>query len=228
MTSVLKKEIELSTQGLQRQQQLALQKEKLNKGRKGKKFVRYTDKQKITALKAYQATGSLREASAASGIGYDYLRQVTTTDWWKKSIQEFQEAADNQLDSQLTEIINESVSALKDRVVNGDYSWNSATQMFQRKQLPAKDLAKITETMMKQRFTHREKPAELATQATIQDQLQRIANALSNNTPLKRGEVIDVNFTMKEEDEPTLSTLSTTSSPTSSAAYTAALENSDG
>jgi GTPase involved in cell partitioning and DNA repair len=205
-------------------------KEKELKHRKGKKFVRYTDKQKLTALQVYQATGSIKQAALDAGIGYEYLRQITTTDWWKKSVQEFQEASDNQLDSEMTDIIHTGVLALKDRVSNGDYMWDSASQMFKRKHLPAKDLVKVTEMLMKQRSAHREKPAEQATQASIQDHLSRIANALVNNFGNKPQVVSDIDFIIKDNpnDNTTMLALPTTPYQANAAAFTHEIESDNG
>lgn len=143
--------------------------------RKGKPNTRYTDKQKLTALQVYAATGSWIIAAQESGMHYDTLRNTGQSQWWKDSIKEIQREEDNVLEADMTSLIKEGMGAVKDRLKNGDWMWNSKENKFTRKPLKATDALKVTTTLMDQRNVARGKPTRITEQISVNDRLQKLA-----------------------------------------------------
>ena len=153
----------------------------LRKRSTGKDHKHYTDKNKIIALQTYAQTGSWVIAARESGIGYDYLRiQIAKTQWWKDSLKEVRSEEDDVLDGDLSEIIKDGVTQLKDRVKHGDWMWNSKENKFVRKALNAQTLQKITTGFMDQRNVLRGKPTRITEQVSMNDRLAKLASAFEN------------------------------------------------
>lgn len=147
----------------------------LNPVRRGKLNTPYTDKQKLTALQAYALTGSWVIASKESGIQYNYMKQLGLTQWWKDSIKEIKQEEDEILDIDLSGMIKEGVIAIKDRLKNGDYMWNSKDNKFTRKPLKSTDALRITTQLMDQRNVMRGKPTRITEQVSVTDRLNKLA-----------------------------------------------------
>ena len=143
--------------------------------RKGKPNQPYTDKQKLTALKTWCATGSVVLAAEESGIQYAYLRSLTQTQWWKESSKEIRQEEDDVLDSTLSGLINDGVGIVKDRLKNGDWMWNSKENKFVRKALKATDALKVATTLLDQRNVMRGKPTRITENVNVSDRLNKLA-----------------------------------------------------
>lgn len=143
--------------------------------RKGKPGTSYTDKQKLTALQVYAATGSYVIAAQESGMHYDTLRNTGQTQWWKDSLKEIRLEEDMQLEAEMSGLITEGMGAVKDRLKNGDWMWNSKENKFTRKPLKATDALKVTTTLMDQRNLARGKPTRITEQISVNDRLQKLA-----------------------------------------------------
>ena len=143
--------------------------------RKGKLHQPYTDKQKLTALKTWCATGSVVLASEESGIQYVYLRALTQTQWWKESAKEIRQEEDDVLDSTISGLINDGVGIVKDRLKNGDWMWNSKENKFVRKALKATDALKVTTSLLDQRNVMRGKPTRITENVNVSDRLNKLA-----------------------------------------------------
>jgi hypothetical protein len=143
--------------------------------RKGKPHKPYTDKQKLIALQVYSATGSYVVAAQESGMHYDTLRNIGMTQWWKDSLKEIQREEDNALDAEMSGLIKEGMGAIKDRLKNGDWMWNSKENKFTRKPLKATDALKVTTSLMDQRNVARGKPTRITEQVSVHDRLAKLA-----------------------------------------------------
>ncbi len=213
MDEKLKQDLALHRQkkadALDKEKQKALALKKKSMARQvGRANKHYKDKEKIIALETFAQTGSWVVAARESGIGYEYLRNVMSkTQWWKDSLKEVRAEQDDVLDGDLSEIINDSVSQLKDRVKNGDWMWNSKENKFVRKALPARELHKISTGFMDQRNVMRGKPTRITEQVSINDRLAQLAANFENfqkarTVPVKAQEVIDVDIIEDDEDVP--------------------------
>lgn len=160
--------------------------------RKGLKNKPYTDKQKLTALTTYSQTGSWIIASKESGIDYNYLKQLKNTHWWQESLKEIQQEGDDILDSQLSELITDSVGTVKDRLKNGDWMWNSKENKFTRKPLKATDALKVASTLMDKRNVMRGKPTRITETINVSERLNALAMEFEKFTKMKTIEIEDV------------------------------------
>lgn len=153
---------------------------KILNSRKGKTNKPYTDKQKVMALHTYSTTGSWVISAKESGIAYGYLRTMGQSQWFKDSLAEIRREQDEVLDGDMSEIIKEGVSQLKDRVKYGDWMWNSKENRFVRKTLNAGILHKITTGFMDQRNVARGKPTRITEQVSVNDRLKKLAAEFEN------------------------------------------------
>lgn len=78
-------------------------------------------KKKLDLIQAYIITGNLRLSAATLGVPEDTARVWKATQFWKDTEDELRRGSKLELSAKLGNLVNKSMEALADRVVNGDY-----------------------------------------------------------------------------------------------------------
>lgn len=118
----------------------------------------YSYEDKITSVVAYFITGTIEGASKYSGIKASTIRKWKQEDhWWTLVVREVKRAKQEQLDTKLTNLLEKSMSELRDRLLNGDEVMGKAGKLV-RKKISAKDLSSIVNTLYDKRSKLRSDP----------------------------------------------------------------------
>lgn len=105
----------------------------LRKARGITKQAQWSHKQKMEVVQAYLALGNVMLVVAATGVPEDTVRKWKMSQWWKDALEEMKRSQKLQLSGRLKTILEKTVNALEDRVVNGDYVWDKDTMEFSKR-----------------------------------------------------------------------------------------------
>ena len=118
----------------------------------------YSSEDKIQAVTAYFIHGSISKAAKVVDIHPATLRKwKQQSPWWNTAVREIKRAKQEQLDSKLTNLIEKSMSELRERLMNGDEVVISGGTKV-RKKITARDLAVITNMLYDKRTALRKDP----------------------------------------------------------------------
>lgn len=164
----------------------------------------YPDKKKLEAVQAYVLLGSLRQAAIAVSVPEPTVKSWKGTTWWSELESEIRASNKLTLSVKLTEIVQKGLVALNDRVANGDYVYNFVTKVFERKPISAAVANKIVTDMM-DRAVHLEKlgtttqASEVGVEARLKAIQAQIRSFITKKPEPEPREIIDVEFTVSED-----------------------------
>lgn len=164
---------------------------------------RYTDSQKIEAVKCFLALGgNMKMVSNSLGIPYYTLVEWKASNWWKQLTGDLKKEEKLELSSRLTRIVGKAMEQLEDRMNNGDYVLNQKTGDLVRKPVQAKELASISTAFLDRKDILDKQTEEKQDIMTNEDKLaalaERFAKLAEKAIEKNRIEVTDVVF-VKEE-----------------------------
>ncbi len=139
----------------------------------------WSDSQKVEAVTTYLALGNLALTAASLKIPEGTLRMWKATVWWKELQDELSLQEDLQLSERLKRIIDGALTAVDDRVRNGDSIWDSKSGSLVKKPIAAKDAHRIAMDMTQKRIDI--KKASIASVPTemIEDRLLKLAERMA-------------------------------------------------
>lgn len=143
----------------------------------GKRQYRWSDSQKIEAVTAYLALGSLRLAAATLKIPFETLNSWTKTEWWKDTRDQLKTQEDLQVSNRLKRIMEKGLTVIEDRLENGDWLYDSKSGEFHRKGVSMKDALAVTSNLAERKDILVERHMEEKSIASdkIQATLDRLA-----------------------------------------------------
>jgi transposase-like protein len=100
----------------------------------------YPEEKRIEAVTLYVATGSLTAVSKLSHIPVHILRNWRNTQWFQELLAEVRHENNEKVDAKFSEIIDNSLDQLSDRVINGDFFVKRDGELG-RKPISARDLS---------------------------------------------------------------------------------------
>ena len=108
----------------------------------------WSNKERHQAAAAYCILGKWALVSATTGVPQDTLRHWAMQDWWAEAVAEIRKSSKIELSGKLSNVVNKTLEVLEDRVVNGDFYYNRASQSFERKPISAQVANKITNDLI--------------------------------------------------------------------------------
>ena len=85
---------------------------------------KYSDEDRRRVVIEYFITGSMTKVSKSTGIPRRTLNDWKNTDWWDEVVASVRHEKNEELDANLTKLIDSSFEQAQDRVENGDYRVN--------------------------------------------------------------------------------------------------------
>jgi len=156
----------------------------------------WDEKTKIETVKAYIALGTAPAASAVTGVKPELIRNWKMQQWWKDLEAELRSGEEIQLSARLKKFVNLSLEKLEDRLENGDWIYDQKSGKLMRKELPARELHRMTSDFIdKARVIDGKPTSRTESVHKIEDQLKLLAQRFAEFTGAKKSEVIDVEFT---------------------------------
>lgn len=125
----------------------------------------WSDKQKMEAVTSWMLLGNLALTSRLLSIPEITLRVWKTTEWWKNLVEDIKLQENIQMSGRLKKIVDASLTAVEDRLLNGDWIYDQKTGHMIRKQVGIKDAHKVSTDLM-----DRQKALEKATQPVTQEE----------------------------------------------------------
>lgn len=103
----------------------------------------------LEAVRLYAESGSLASVSRSLGIAIYELQKLQRTTWWQAELAALRREESAMKNAKLTRIHDMTLSALEDRLEHGDLVMRGSG--FVRVKLSARDLARVSEAVFKQR-----------------------------------------------------------------------------
>lgn len=152
---------------------------------------RYSDSQKMEALKLYLVTGNLSVVSAKLDIGYKTLQYWRYSQWWEELTKQIKQEGKIQLSNRLRSIADLALDAVKDRLENGEWVM-SPTGDLVRKQVSLRDAHTVAKDNIQNAIQIEAEPDQGQTNERIADRLSALADAFAKfASKATRVEVID-------------------------------------
>jgi hypothetical protein len=137
----------------------------------------WTWEKKIEVVTKYMALGNLRLTAEVSKVPYDTCTEWKKSNWWSQVVDEIKKTKSTEMNNKLSKIIDKSLSAIEDRLENGDFVFSQKTGEVLRKPVTIKD----ANTVAKDLLSHQIRVEEIANKIeerkeTIQETLKVLAD----------------------------------------------------
>ena len=152
----------------------------------------WSDKQKIEAVQSWLLLGNLALTSRVLGIPEVTLRVWKASEWWKNTVDEIKLQEDMQMSARLKKIVDASLSAVEDRIVNGDLIFDQKSGEMVRKQVNLKDAHKVAVDLMDKRQMIEKASVPAQIEQKDEDRLLKLAEKFADFVTKKKDVVIDV------------------------------------
>jgi hypothetical protein len=149
---------------------------------------RYTWEKKYQVAVYFLSTGSMRETSENSGVAVATIESWRKLPWWDNMLEEIKNTDRSKLQNKLSQIINKSLSAIEDRLENGEMVLNNKTGELVRKPVSLRDAqTAATNLLGKQLALEKNIEETVVKQKTIQETLTMLAGEFAkwNNKKIK-------------------------------------------
>lgn len=144
---------------------------------------RYSDNQKLEAIKLWLLSGNLAATAVALKIPEITLRYWRRQDWWDRMVLDLRTEDDLKLSNKLKDIAAKALNITEDRLDNGDWVLNQKTGDLIRKPVSLKDAADVTTKFLKESFERDRRPVE---EAKTQDILETLAKKFEQIAKTRR------------------------------------------
>jgi transposase-like protein len=155
---------------------------------------RYSDSQKLEAVKLWLVIGNLTQVAATLDIPYETIKAWKISEWWSELVTDLRSEDNIQLSAKLKTIVVKSLTQVEDRLEGGDYIFNSKTGELVRKPLSAKDAMKVATDAIDRADRLSERPKDDSEQslAKLEDLAKRFEALALKTQPLQVTDVIYV------------------------------------
>jgi hypothetical protein len=155
---------------------------------------RYSWEKKIEVASKYMQLGNTRLVSELTDVSYQTISDWRKTDWWSALIEELKLAKKAKTGQKLSEIIDQSIEVVTDRLENGDWVLNNKTGEMMRRPVSLRDAAQVTNNLITRQIQMEELAEKITTRKeTVQETLKVLA-----------GEFAKWNRTQKNKDVETI------------------------
>jgi hypothetical protein len=168
----------------------------------------YPEEAWLDAVTQYLILGNIRLVAASTGIPYDVLRKWRYTPKWKEIEAELRSSQNLEMDNTMTEIVEKTLTAIHDRVENGDFVWDQKNSQIVRRPAQLKDLQKVAtdllgkREMLRDNTTKRNEQPQSSTEDTLKLLAREFAKLVDKDKRTIASDVVDVEMVeiVGEED----------------------------
>lgn len=149
---------------------------------------------RLEVVSQFLLLGNMKVVAAMTGVDYDLCRKWKTQAWWPEMVAEVRATQNIKTDTTLTEIIEKSLEAAYDRIVNGDYIYDQKTGEIKRRPAALRDIHRVAVDLLGKREFLRDK-AEASgdhKQTSVEEHLSILANNMSQWFEKQKKPVIDL------------------------------------
>lgn len=145
------------------------------RGRVEGKRAFYSDKEKMNAVCVFAVSGNSRRVAELTKIPEATIRLWKTTEWWNELLTRVHVEEDEELDTSLTKLVTKAVTAVNDRLDEGDWVYNPKMDKLIRKPVNARDLAIVTAITIDKRQLLRGQPTARIEKISQDERLSKLA-----------------------------------------------------
>ena len=161
----------------------------------------WSDKQKLEAVQSWLLLGNLALTSRVLGIPEVTLRYWKGSEWWKTAVEEIKLQEDMQMSARLKKIVDASLMAVEDRLLNGDIMYDQKSGEMVRKQVNMRDAHKVAVDLMDKKALLDKTAVPALEEKKDEDRLLKLAEKFADFVTKKNKPVIDVtDVTVKDEE----------------------------
>ena len=135
----------------------------------------YSDKEKMNAVCVFAVSGNSRRVAELTKIPEATIRLWKTTEWWNEILTRIHVEEDEELDSSLTKLVTKAVTAVNERLDEGDWVYNPKMDKLIRKPVNARDLAIVTAITIDKRQLLRGQPTARIEKVSQDERLNKLA-----------------------------------------------------
>ena len=150
----------------------------------------WSDKQKIEAVQSWLLLGNLALTSRVLAIPEITLRVWKTTEWWKNTVEDIKLQENMQMSARLKKIVDASLGAVEDRIVNGDFMFDQKSGEMVRKQVNLRDAHKVAVDLLDKRAMLDKAAAPQQEEKQDEDRLLKLAEKFAEFVTKKKDPLI--------------------------------------
>ena len=172
---------------------------------------KYSPDEKLSAALAYVVTGDTIQASELCDIPSRTIRHWrANAEWWSDAIDYVRLTKNDELDSRLSKILEDTVKQLEERVANGNWIIDKNGNK-KRVKLPAKDLVNVLQTVFEKRQILRGDPNQISAGTTessekilkeLMGRFEDMSTLIKERVPGPLGRIINANPEDVREETP--------------------------
>jgi hypothetical protein len=142
----------------------------------------------------YLILGNLKMVAALTDMPYNTLRKWRYEPWWPEMVAELRATQNIKMDASLTELVELSLAAAYDRIVNGDYIYDQKSGEIRRKPAALRDIHRVAVDLLGKRefLRDRSEDRQEDSKVTIEEHLKLMAKEMAKWVDTKKKEVVDV------------------------------------
>lgn len=146
--------------------------------------------------------GNMKLVAATTDVPYDTIKKWKLSPWWGDMVTELRATQNIKMDAKLSELVELSLQAAYDRIVNGDYIYDQKTGELRRKPAQLRDIHRVAVDLLSKREFLRDRSDDRKedSKVTIEEHLKLMAKEMAKWVDTKKKEVIDVNSVEILED----------------------------
>jgi len=156
----------------------------------------WSDEKRVEAVTLYVALGKMPRVSEACGIPVNTLWSWKKhSSWWTDLERTVRGEQNNEYSATISGIVDDTLKAIKDRVVEGDFVYNPRSGEIVRVPVSAKNLNGVVNTLLDKRAKLvRENQAEggVVDEKTLENKLTQLADAFKSFVASKAIPTIDM------------------------------------
>lgn len=135
---------------------------------------------KTEVVTRYMSVGNMRLISEVMNIPYNTLVDWKKEPWWADLVEEVRKAKRSKTNNKITRIIEDSLELIEDRLANGDFILNNKTGQIERKPVPLRDVANVTNQLLTRQLQLEELSDKMEQRSeTVQETLKLLAKEFS-------------------------------------------------
>lgn len=164
---------------------------------------RWSDKQRMEAVQSWILLGNLALTSRILGIPEVTLRVWKASTWWKDLVNELKTQETIQMSGRLKKIVDASLSAVEDRLVNGDVVFDQKTGEVVRKPVSLKDAHRVAVDLSDRQDVLEKRALGEDSSGSVEStdtKLELLAERFADFATRKLGQKLDKERTIEVED----------------------------
>lgn len=141
----------------------------------------YTIEKKLEVVGQWLLLGNMKLVAAMTDVPYDLVRKWKGQPWWPEMVTELRATQNIEMDTKLSDVIQKSLDATYDRVVNGDYIYDQKTGQILRKPANLRDVHRVAADLLQRREMLRDKfeGKEVTSSVSVEEHLKILASNMS-------------------------------------------------